>query len=431
MNQVLVVDDDATMRRSLRRMLERAGFGVEEAADGRTAFARLVEAHATGAPFAVVIVDLEMPGWSGIETIRNAGEVDADLQFVLCTGVDCARLEETLPDAVLVIKKPVERIELIQAARALARKRMLAHQNRLHVDSLEAMLRARVAELEQVNLRLADELAWRDRIEAEMRVVQRLEAVGQLAAGIAHEINTPVQYVGDNLMFLQESTQDLMKLVGQLAAIARREPALAAAADEAVRTCDLDYLRAELPAATESIQHGVHRIAAIVRAIKELTHPGEGIGEADLVRALDSALEVTASAYRHHAEVVRELAPLPPVVCRVGELGQVFLHLIVNAAYAIEATGTRGRLTVRAAVDDDHVHIAISDTGNGIPQDIHHRIFDAFFTTKVGRSTGTGLAIAHTIVVDRHRGSLTFDTSSRGTTFHIRLPIGGAGRWAA
>jgi signal transduction histidine kinase len=288
---------------------------------------------------------------------------------------------------------------------------------------------ARTAQLEAANARLAEQLAWRDRVETEVRVSQRLEAIGQLAAGIAHEINNPLQYVGDHLEFVNDSTADLLSLVGRLDACisAHRATPLAADARAVFDAIDLPYLARELPGALDAIQGGIQRITSIVRAMKELAHPGTRDPRvADINRALESALEISATSYRGVAELEKRLAVLPPVTCFVAELGQVFLNLIVNAAHAMEGRG-RGRLRVSSAVDGDHVVISIADTGSGIPLEIQQRIFDPFFTTKaVGRGTGQGLAIARAIVVDHHGGSLSFDTvTDQGTTFIIRIPIAG------
>jgi signal transduction histidine kinase len=186
-------------------------------------------------------------------------------------------------------------------------------------------------------------------------------------------------------------------------------------------------MRRELPGALEAIQGGMQRITSIVRAMKELSHPGTGDTQvADINRAIESALEISANSYRCVAELEKQLAPLPPVTCFIAELGQVFLNLIINAAQAMEGR-TGGRLLVTSAVDGDHVAITFSDTGGGIPPEIQQRIFDPFFTTKeIGHGTGQGLSIARAIVVDRHAGSLSFTSiAGQGTTFVIRIPIAG------
>ncbi len=440
--RILVIDDDPFVHRVLKRILERAtpAFAVDCTADGLDGIARITAARAGALPYALVFVDMNMAGLSGFDTVEHVWKVDADAQIVICTGSSehsWADFQERLgkPDALLVIKKPFESIEVLQAALALTTKWTLARRSRALVDDLEAAVLARTAKLEEVNQKLAGELAWRDRIENELRLAHRLEAVGQLAAGIAHEINTPIQYVGDNLHFITEATNELVAVVDRVRAIALSHGGEGAEAELAAveAAADLGYLRTELPRSLESIQTGVRRIGGIVSAMKELSHPGHGeASEADINHTLDSALAVTANAYRYVADVDKALGEIPRVNCHIGELSQVFLNLIVNAAQAMEGPREqRGKLGVRTTVDGSDVVVSISDTGCGIPAEHRNRVFDAFFTTKeVGRGTGQGLAIAHAIIVERHGGALWFDSAiGQGTTFHVRIPI--AGRRAA
>jgi signal transduction histidine kinase len=305
---------------------------------------------------------------------------------------------------------------------------------RAQVDDLEATVAARTRELVTANAALAENLRVRERMETELRLSQKLEAVGQLAAGVAHEINTPVQYVADNLQFLRDGMLALSTMASDMvaAAISSRSDATAPLIDRLkalASAADLDYLSREIPVSLDSVHDGVARIAKIVRAMKELAHPGPREATAvDLSRALQNALDVTAATYRYVADVETEFAALPPVVCFGSDLNQVFLNLIVNAAHAMEdKQAGRGQLGIRTSLDGDHAMIAISDTGNGIPEANRERIFDAFFTTKeVGRGTGQGLAISRSIVVDRHGGTLTFDSKvGVGTTFYVRIPIAG------
>jgi two-component system NtrC family sensor kinase len=428
--RVLLVDDDPAIHRTVVRML--AGFDLCSVYDGASALVEIETALAQRAEFALVVLDVGMPGWGGLDTLERIWQIAPDTQALFCTGQALShhelrdRFGDT--DAILAIKKPFLQIELAQAVQALTTKWRLQREARAQVDQLEAAVSARTAQLETANDRLAEELAWRDRIETEIRVSQRLEAVGQLAAGIAHEINNPLQYVGDHLEFVQEAICELLALVGRIEAMTAGSGELARVTTRCLLDAvDIPYMQRELPCALDAIQGGVQRIRSIVRAMKELSHPGTRDARvADINHAIESALEISASSYRCVAELEKDLRPLPPVTCFVAELGQVFLNLIVNAAHAMEGQ-PRGKLVVSSAVDGDHVVISFADTGGGIPPEIQQRIFDPFFTTKeIGRGTGQGLAIARAIVVDRHGGTLSFDSiATCGTTFVIRIPING------
>ena len=415
-------------------------FELVSAFQGREALDHVVAATRDGRPFALAFVDMRMPpGWDGLETIERIWQVDPDLQIVICSAYSDhswsdlrARLGPR--ESLLILKKPFDTLEVVQCAHALTTKWDLARRVRAHVDDLEATVASRTQELVTANAALAENLRVRERMETELRLSQKLEAVGQLAAGIAHEINTPIQYVADNLQFLRDGMLALATMASDMvtAATAARNEATAQLVDhlKALATAaELDYLSREIPVSLDSVHDGVARIAKIVRAMKELAHPGPREATAvDLSRALQNALEVTAATYRFVADVETEFAPLPPVVCFGSDLNQVFLNLIVNAAHAMEdKQAGRGQLGIRTSLDGDHAMIAISDTGNGIPEANRERIFDAFFTTKeVGRGTGQGLAISRSIVVDRHGGTLTFDSKvGVGTTFYVRIPIAG------
>jgi signal transduction histidine kinase len=269
------------------------------------------------------------------------------------------------------------------------------------------------------------------------RLTHRLEAMGQLVAGVAHEISSPMQYVGSNASFLSEMVSDLLVALDDLRGLVREAggPQLVAAYEQRLAQLDLSYIREEVPVATQSISVGLGRIGSIVGGLRELSHPSGGVQEpGDVNHVIESALAVTANTYRYHVDVVKELGPLPSVTCHVAELNQVFVNLIVNAAHAMETTEQkRGRLTISTRVDEDDVVIAVSDTGCGIPETLREKIFEPFFTTKeVGRGTGQGLSIIRSIVTERHGGSLTFESApGRGTTFFVRLPIDGHQECAA
>jgi signal transduction histidine kinase len=280
--------------------------------------------------------------------------------------------------------------------------------------------------------------AERSLMEIHLRQAQKLESIGQLAAGIAHEINTPMQYIGDNTRFLQDAFEGLSGVVGafrELADRLRQQPGMAevlAPVDAVLQAADVDYLLAETPRAIEQSLEGADRVTKIVRAMKEFSHPGsEQKTDVDLNRAIESTITVARNEWKYVADLETDLDPeLPSVPCLPGEFNQVLLNLIINAAHAIadvacESSVGKGRVTIRTRQAGEWAEIRVEDTGTGIPEAARGRIFDPFFTTKsVGEGSGQGLAIARSVVVDKHGGTLTFETEmGRGTTFIIRLPL--------
>jgi PAS domain S-box-containing protein len=254
-------------------------------------------------------------------------------------------------------------------------------------------------------------------LQRQLSQAQKLESIGQLAAGIAHEINTPIQYIGDNAKFLEDAFQDI---IGVLNARLSREQV------------DLNYLTAEIPTAITQLSEGVERVARIVRAMKEFSHPGPVEKTmANLNAAIESTIMVSRNEWKYVAELTADLDPnLPAVPCIVSEFNQVVLNLIVNAGHAIADSAGKnaglGRIVVATRQAGDSAEIEVRDSGTGIPEEIRNKIFDPFFTTKeVGKGTGQGLAIAHAVIVQKHGGTLWFETEvGRGTAFFIRLPLG-------
>jgi PAS domain S-box-containing protein len=284
------------------------------------------------------------------------------------------------------------------------------------------------------------DITERKRQEMEERHSQKLEAVGRLAAGIAHEINTPIQFIGDNTRFLLNSFQDELKLIRKyemLQAVATRDPANASLLAEISATresIEWPYLEREIPRAIDQMLEGLGRVSSIVRGMKEFSHVDRSNEKSpgDINRALESTLIVARNELKYVAEVETNFGELPSVLCHLGDLNQVFLNLLVNAAHAIEelskSSGQKGTIRVSTRKDGDWVEISISDTGAGIPEEARNKIFEPFFTTKaVGKGTGQGLALARTVVVDKHHGTLTYTTEiGKGTTFFVRLPLQGA-----
>ncbi|MBC8025775.1 MAG: PAS domain-containing protein [Steroidobacteraceae bacterium] len=264
------------------------------------------------------------------------------------------------------------------------------------------------------------DITERKRAEQRLAAGERLESIGRLAAGVAHEINTPIQYLNDSVAFIREALQDILAHNAKLQAKLPDEPL-----DE-----DVEELRLELPPALARVADGLGRIAEIVRSMKEFSYADQReMSQVDLNRAINSTLVIARSEYKYVAEVETQLdSALPPVTCHGGQINQVVLNLVVNAAHAIadrvKGSHDKGLITVRTYLEGDFAVIMIGDTGGGIPDAIRKRIFEPFFTTKeVGKGTGQGLSIAHN-VVKNHGGSLDFQSEmGKGTNFFIRLPI--------
>jgi signal transduction histidine kinase len=285
---------------------------------------------------------------------------------------------------------------------------------------------------------IASDITERKRLETELFQARKLESIGQLASGIAHEINTPTQYVGDNTRFVKDSFAAVAKILDsheELLAAARKgavTPELIKHCEETLASSDLEYLRTQIPQALDETLDGVERVAKIVRAMKEFSHPG-GRERAltDLNRAIESTVTVARNEWKYVADLQLDLDPaLPFVPCYLGEFNQVILNLVVNAAHAIsdvvqQKPGTKGRITVQTRPRGEAVEIRVVDTGTGIAEGHRPKIFEPFFTTKdVGRGTGQGLTMVYGCIVNRHGGTVTFETEvGRGTSFIVRLPL--------
>ncbi|WP_420239672.1 PAS domain S-box protein [Telmatobacter bradus] len=285
---------------------------------------------------------------------------------------------------------------------------------------------------------MCDDITERVQLREQLLQAQKLEAVGQLAAGIAHEINTPIQYIGDNVQFLQEvfvELNGLIKQYEQLFLDAEDVPSCAKRVGEireAQESIDTEYLLEEIPKAIFQTKEGVMRVATLVNAMKEFSHPGRNEKTPlDLNRAIENTITVARNEWKFVADVETDFDPaLPPVHCHPGEFNQVMLNLIVNAAQAIanvvkRTPGEKGKITVRTKCCAGRAEISVEDTGTGIPESIRSRIFDPFFTTKeIGKGTGQGLSIARSIIVNRHGGNIFFETSEgKGTCFIVSLPL--------
>lgn len=444
-NRLLIIDDNTAIHDDFRKILQadneemdafevaafaggkqRVGpieFSIDSAFQGREGLEKVREAVAEKNPYEVAFIDVRMPpGWDGIETTSKIWEIDPDLQVVICTAYSDYSWEEMLQklgrtDRLVILKKPFDNIEVLQMAGSLARKWELHQASKAKMADLERLVAERTAELVRA---------------------QKMESIGRLAAGIAHEINTPVQYVGDNTRFLKDTFGDLQPLLSQhqelLQAVKERTltSEMQDRFEQALTAADLEYLSSQIPAALDETLEGIARVTQIVRAMKEFSHPG---GREKSMSNLNKAIETTTLVARNEwksvADMKLDLDPqLPLVRCFVADFNQSILNLIVNAAGAIEdvvkcSPGAKGVISITSRLDRDTVEIRVSDTGTGIPEAIRPRIFEPFFTTKpIGKGTGQGLSMVYGAIVKQHGGTVAFESEmGRGTTFILRMPV--------
>ena len=287
------------------------------------------------------------------------------------------------------------------------------------IMGLEDTVNKRTAALKKTNDQLKLEITQRKELETQLVHAQKMEAVGQLASGIAHEINSPSQFANDNILFLKDATEGFIKNLDQ--------------SPDAPSDEDITFFKENAPEAVEQAAEGISRITTIVKSMKNFAYRDAQSAKRpnDLNQAIRSTTVVATNEWKYHAELDLQLQEgIPMVPCNIGEINQVVLNLIVNGAHAIRdrfKEGAKGNLVVssRHYPDHDCVIIAIADNGGGIPQEVQTRIFEPFFTTKeVGVGTGQGLAIAHNVIVKSHGGQIWFDSKDgQGTTFYIKLPM--------
>ena len=437
------MSEDA-LRNKLARMQQRVDL-LEEMIEDRTREVYLANEKLRAAAEYLHKIHRTMPG--ALLVFDVAGRVEA------VNAAACALLGYTeaellgQPASLLFEKDAAQGFEQLRAASRNGEVLRAERRCRTKTgDTVPVFLSASLmegVENEQSQAVVCVALDIRDRkhLERELQQAQKLESVGRLAAGVAHEINTPVQFVSDSVQYIGETLTDLGVLMRKYQDVQRTvlagQPALEVAEEArlAEETADLAYAVENLPKALERSMDGLKRVADIVRSMKEFAHPDQKeMASVDLNRAIESTLVMARNEYKYVADVELSLAEIPRVTCHGGEVNQAILNIIVNASHAIsdavKGTAQRGKIIIRTKLWEGSVTISISDSGGGIPEAIQSRIFDPFFTTKeVGRGTGQGLAIARSVLVDKHGGDLTFDTvPGVGTTFHMRLPLVGKPR---
>jgi signal transduction histidine kinase len=433
-NRILIIDDNVSIQADFRKILGQdpdqntalkrtkallfgesiaaaphSGFVIDSAFQGQEGLAMVKQAAAEGNPYALAFVDVRMPpGWDGVETISHLWKCCPDIQVVICTAYSDYSWEEMIhklghsPNLV-VLKKPFDNIEVLQLAHALTEKWQLNRKVQSHLDDLDTLVRQRTSELETANAHLKQEIAKQMKLESQLRHSQKMEAVGQLAAGVAHDFNNILTVIHGNASLLQDQL--------------RQDPACAESLND-------------ITIAAERAARLVRQLLAFSR--KQVLKPEV----LNLGQVVDNLEEMLKRLLGDHITFEVKAAPdLPPVQADLSMMEQVILNLSVNARDAMPKGGklTIGIDAVTITNDDvqknseirpgQHVCLSVSDTGCGIAPELLPRIFDPFFTTKeIGKGTGLGLATVYGIV-KQHNGWVDVQSAAnKGTTFRIFLP---------
>jgi len=432
MQKILVVDDEEPIRRLLKQILEKAGYKCSLAANALEARACLKDDH-----FEVVLADINMPGESGVDFIRYVRAEHPDTAVIVVSVMDApsvvaAALEIGVHDCII---KPFHPKGVLISVKNALQRRQLEIDNRVYRENLERMVSDRTAALQKSKGEFEQMLARLKDTQSHMIQSEKMASIGQLAAGVAHEINNPTGFVSSNLKTLADYEKDLgtlireyRRLVEDLKDTATKENRLAALSEQVARIValedeiDIDFILGDMKNLIEESREGTERIKKIVLDLKDFAHPGEDkLQSADINQCLESTLNVVWNELKYKATVTKAYGDLPIMQCYPHQLNQVFMNLLINAAQAIQK---KGEIKIATRAEDGHVEIEISDTGSGIADKNLPKIFEPFFTTKdVGKGTGLGLNVSYNII-KKHNGTIDVkSTVGQGTTFRIQIPL--------
>jgi signal transduction histidine kinase len=407
-------------------------FELDSAYQGEEGLAKVQASLQAGQPYAMAFVDMRMPpGWDGVETIEHLWRSDPRLQVVICTAYSDTSWEEVLTrldarDRLLILKKPFDNIEVRQLASALTAKWEATQQAAQQIDQLEAAVEERTAKLVRANEALQAEMAERKHRESQLVQSEKLASIGQLAAGVAHEINNPIGFVCSNFGALQGYLDTLFQLLDayERAAAQLESPETAGRLARLRQDLQFDYLKEDVPGLMRESREGIERVRAIVQDLRDFSQvdSAQAWQWASLHQGIDSTLNIVASEVRPAADIVKAYGQIPDIECQPAQINEVVMNLVVNAAHAMGPQ--RGRITLTTGTEGDTVWLEVADNGGGIPAQNLSRIFDPFFTTKpVGKGTGLGLSLSYGIV-QRHHGRIEVDSRvGEGTRFRVVLPV--------
>ncbi|MUF02777.1 response regulator [Pseudomonas sp. CCM 7893] len=454
--RILLIDDTPSIHEDFRKILtpvqeqtpelddmEMALFGdavkpraqafeLDSAYGGREGLELIEKAMAQKLPYALAFVDMRMPqGWDGAQTIEELWKVDPQLQVVVCTAYSDYSWEELLfrlqaHDRLLILKKPFDNIEVQQMANTLTAKWEMARRASLQTSQLERLVEQRTQALTQASQALQLEIDERKQLESQLVQSEKLASLGQLAAGVAHEINNPVGFISSNLGTLDSYFKQLQQM---LDAYRQAEELIASGESlEQLKTLrtgmDLEFLKEDVPILIRESKEGIGRVVQIVKDLKDFSRVDndQSWQWANLQQGIDSTLNIVASELKYKADVIKQYQALPEIECLASQINQVVMNLIINAAQAMGPE--RGTITISNGVEGKNVWLEVADNGCGIAPQSLQKIFDPFFTTKpVGEGTGLGLSLSYGIV-KKHHGNISVSSElGKGTIFRVVLPI--------
>jgi signal transduction histidine kinase len=407
-------------------------FELDSAYGGQEGLGKLVQALQENRPYALAFVDMRMPdGWDGAQTIEHLWQEDPLLQVVVCTAYSDYSWDELLDrlqahDRLLILKKPFDNIEVQQMANTLLTKWDMTERASIQMSHLEHLVDQRTAQFKQASEALQREIDERKQLESQLVQSEKLASLGQLAAGVAHEINNPIGFISSNLGALDGYFKQLQDM---LDAYRRAEEAITSSEviehlAQLRERVELDFLREDIPLLIKESKDGIGRVGQIVKDLKDFSRvdANQQWQWANLQQGIESTLNIVANELKYKADVVKEYQNLPDIECLPSQINQVIMNLIVNASQAMGAQ--RGTITLRTGLEGETVSIEVADTGSGIEPDNLPKIFDPFFTTKpVGQGTGLGLSLSYGIV-KKHQGDISVRSEvGVGSTFRVELPV--------
>jgi two-component system, NtrC family, sensor kinase len=454
--RILLIDDMPTIHQDFRKILtplspqtaeldavEAALFGdeakpvvdafeLDSAYQGQEGLAKLQQALDAGLPYAMAFVDMRMPpGWDGVQTIEHLWRADPRLQVVICTAYSDHSWDEVLArldvrDRLLILKKPFDAIEVCQLATSLTAKWTATRQAEQQMERLEEAVRERTAEITQTNQALQAEVTERKHLQGQLVQSEKLASIGQLAAGMAHEINNPIGFVFSNFAALRGYSEKLLEM---LAAYEKSEssvsvPDVAARLRNMREYLELDFMKDDIPLLLRESMQGLERVRQIVQDLRDFARVDARPEweRANLHSGIDSTLNLAAFQINGKADVIKEYGTIPEIECLASQINQVVMNLVVNATQAMGAD--RGRITVRTGSEGEQVWVEVADNGEGIAADTLNRIFEPFFTTRpVGVGRGLGLSLSYGIVQKHHGRIDVASTVGQGSTFRVTLPV--------